>query len=320
MITIIKNDWKRLMSERARLILAIFLVLIIIPLVFWFNDHGSSTLKIEINKKVPIEELQLKEINYKVVNETPKKSELVSGKIDAYVYEKDGMLHVLTNKNKDFENQLLKRLQSKADESVSLKSSEEKQISSFKVVAFFTLFIGMIFSFFISVDKEKNILNRLFTTKLTIIQYITGHFIFIFIINLMLVLLGLFASVLFMGNISSLNGSSLLLLVSLSSLISASNAIFFSAWFETGDSGMMFGQFSIIILSLLSGAFYPFESGSKIVDGFLYLLPTRQVNLLIEELYLTQQYLMPASLICLLSLVLLVSSFQPLRKYGGIIN
>lgn len=319
MIAIIKNNWKRLLAEKARFILVILLISVIVPLVFWLNLNSSMSLNIQVSDALAIDTNVLSNHHVEKVSKAPDLSEILSGKIDAYVYEDSGKVEVLTNKNKEMVAKILGEI-----DGVNQKSNEEikneKLIKSFQMLTFFTLFIGMIFSFLISDDKEHNLLSRLLSTKLSLTSYLLGHFIFIFLMNMLLIHLGLLVAFIFEKNVMSEGYLTIFIFVSLYSFLSASLSVFFSSWIETGDSTMMIGQFTIILSSLLSGAFYAFDSGSKVIDGLLYFLPMKQLNLLIEDYILGNSTILPFSLVLLLSILLLLSAIKPLKKYGGIIG
>ncbi|MBO0427550.1 ABC transporter permease [Vagococcus fluvialis] len=318
MIAIIKNDWQRLLAEKSRLILAIVLTSIVIPLVFWFNLNSTMSLNIQVSDTLNLDMEVLSKSHVEKVSTAPKLSEILSGKIDAYIYEDRGEIKVLTNKNEETMSLMLGQLDGNI-EKINQNFQKEKLIKSFQMLTFFTLFMGMVFSFLISDDKEHHRLSRLLSTKLSLTDYLLGHVVFIFLMNMLLIHLGLFVSFIFERNIFSEGYLSILMLVSLFSLLSASLSVFFSSWIETGDSTMMVGQFSIILLSLLSDSFYAFDSGNKVIDGLLYLLPTKQINLLVEASLLGEEIILPSFLVVLGSVLLLLSTVKPLKKYGGII-
>jgi hypothetical protein len=56
-----------------------------------------------------------------------------------------------------------------------------------------------------------------------------------------------------------------------------------------------------------------------VFDGILFLLPTKQLNLLVEASLLGEEIILPSLLVVLGSVLLLLSTVKPLKKYGGII-
>ena len=316
-LTVIKNNFLRMLPQKSRFFLFTFLTLgAIITAVFLNNQvetMGSVAIIGNTSSQVISERLKVT-----ILEEIPPKSDLVLGKYDAIVlFNDNGDFQVETLKNKEFENLISSLIENPRD----FQLANSRKIGS-SIIGFMMMFIlmqGNTVMYLFAQDKEKKQINRIAASPISFFGYICGHSLFTFMFLLipsMIILIGL--KYVFAINLGFGLSSYLFLLVILCALSTVFSLLVY-ALVKNSESANMIISASVIITSVLSGSFFPLDVGNGIVAKLLNVLPQKAYLMvvgLLEEGKDTK-FILPYFIYLLLIIVLffIISVFKTKKDY-----
>jgi len=272
---ILKNNFRRLMEHKSKLLLFLILTSAAIAAALFINTKAEIAGHIAVVSENEIV-IPSTYLNITPLEEAPAMSELVSGKYDAAVtFDAQGQYEIQTIKNDDFKQILESILR---DPSAYHAKEIRTRGNGTNIVGFMIMFIfmqGISMMFMFSEDKEKKLINRIVSSPVSFTGYLCGHCFFTFAFLLAPVMLMLLAARFIFRIDMGFNLLNYLFLISLLGALATSFALFLIALFRKGDTANMVGSAIVTLTSLLAGGFYSFDKGNKILETIIKVLPQK---------------------------------------------
>lgn len=283
MFKVIKNDFRRSISEKNYLIIVLAVTMATIMLAVYFTAKSEIKGNIAIVSDNSKFSINSKYIKTYLMKAAPEKYELIMGKYDAVIIDNgDGTFKINTYKGKEFRDMLENGI--KNPSYFSIKSKTERAVGA-NILGYLTMFIlmeGTMFMKLFSEDKVIRVFKRVMASPISLKSYIAGHCIFNFLMMYVPTFLVLIVEKeLFKVDIgfSYMQYSYLLFIVT---MLSTAFAYFMSVVIENSDDSMMMSSFIIVISSILSGCFYSLNSKNDIVSKIMTLMPQKNYISLVQ--------------------------------------
>ncbi len=280
MLTIIKNNWARLIEEKGYLIVSTLLTICAVTAAIVLTN------KVEVKGNIAIvaENAKMDEqvsifsknryFNVTLLKEKPAKSELLFHRYDAVISLSNGSYVIDTIKGEEYETLLLSALKNPSSFVPDL--SKERKIGT-NIIGYMMMFLlmqGVLYARLFAEDKEKHMIERVAMSPIAFSNYLIGHGIFI----IMLIIVPSFA-VMAVAKIAGVTiGFSLIqyaLLISILAILSTAFALFLISLFCVTDTSNMIGSSIIVLTSILAGSFYTFAKSDSLFNKILYILPQK---------------------------------------------
>ncbi|MDO5292709.1 MAG: ABC transporter permease [bacterium] len=277
MLSIIKNDWNRLMQQKMYLCVAVGLTILSIAAAILLTNKvvAKSNLAV-VGKADTIKETEYFSITY--LDKAPEKSKLVENRYDAVILAKeDGSFEIETIKSDDFKKQLLTALKD-PEAYGSGRQQEQRQIGTniFGYMMMFLLMQGALYAKLYAEDKEKHVAERILVSSIPFRKYMMGHGLFIGV----LIFIPSFGAVVAARLLGVSIGFSLLqyaLLIGVLSFLSMAFALCVSSFFKVSDTSNMIASATIVLTSVLAGSFYSMTKSGSIFNKLIHVLPQKDL-------------------------------------------
>lgn len=273
MLSIVKNDWQRVLSEKFHVLLAVGLTVCALILSIVLTTKVQARLNIAVIGRESLEENSMLDVTY--LTEVPAQSELVQGRYDAVLsFHKDGSYDVDTIKNDDFKAQL--RAAINGDKATFESASQSRKIGT-NIIGFMLMFLlmqGVLYARSFADDKEKHIIERVIVSPIGFAKYLTGHIMFAWF----MVVIPSFLVIVVTKLIGIEIGFTLCeyaVLFAVLGILSTCFAMCITSFFLVADDANMTANVLIVMSTVLSGSFYSIASRSKLLDKVMYVIPQK---------------------------------------------
>lgn len=317
MLVIFKNNWRRLLVEKAYIIVSVILTLFSLSAAILITDKAVSKGNIAVvtsEKSVSISDS--KYFNVTIMDNAPAKSELVQGRYNAIVKINDGKYSIDTIGNDDFKSMLMNALENPKSFVPDMTQTRKVGTNIIGFIMMFLLIQGVLFARFFAEDKEKAMIKRVAMSPIAFTKYILGQAAFIahiiFIPSFLIILSANFIGI----NI----GFSILqyaILLAIMSFLSTSFALFLNSFFCVSDTANMLGSALITLTTILAGSFYSFDKKETLFNKVLHVLPQKDfMNFTdaLEKGNVTNNLRIQISYVLLISLVFICVAIVKTRK------
>ena len=283
MLSILRNDWNRMMQQKIYMLVAIGLTLCSVVLAVILTNKLESRINIAVvGSKVSMEQTEGIDITY--LDEMPAKSSLVKNRYDA-VIQKDaaGKYQIETIKSEKIGQKLQLMLEGKASKTAGLGQGRKIGTNILGYMLMFLLMQGTLYARLFAEDKEKHMMERIAISPISFYKYLFGHIVFVW----GLIALPSFLVILGADMLGVAVGFTLLqyvFLIGTLSLLSTCFAICLNSFFCNADTANMAANSIIVLSSLLAGSFYDMGDGNTWFGHLLYLLPQKDFVYFIEHL------------------------------------
>lgn len=289
MLTIMKNNWARLMVEKSYLIASTLLTICSVVAAIALMNHVQikGNIALITNSAEAKENVsrftENKYFNVTALNEAPPKSDLLFHRYDAVVSYKNGAYSIDTIKGDDYKTLVSSALKNPASFVPDL--SKERKIGT-NIIGYMMMFLlmqGVLYARLFGEDKEKHRIERVVMSPIAFLEYLIGHGLFI----MLLIIIPSFA-VIAAAKLAGVSiGFTLLqyvLLIVLLAFLSTTFALFLNSLFCETDTPNMIGSSVIVLTSILAGSFYSFAKSSSLFNKILYILPQKDFILFADAL------------------------------------
>ncbi|BBF42743.1 ABC-type MDR transport system, permease component [Lachnospiraceae bacterium KM106-2] len=277
MLTIIKNDWKRMWEIKGALILAVCLTIISVAAAILLTNKAvvKGNIAVVGESKANLDSHYF-DVTY--LKKKPAESKLIQNRYDAVItMKKDGSFTIDTIKSDDLRNELENAIQNpEAFQDTKMQSERRIGTNIFGYMMMFLLMQGSLYARLFAEDKEKHVAERILVSPIPFHNYIFGHGIFmtslIFIPSFLVVAV---------ASIFGIDiGFSLLqyaVLIGVLSLLSTAFALFVNSFFNVSDTANMICNSVVVLTSVLGGSFYSVTKESSIFNKLLHFLPQKDL-------------------------------------------
>ncbi|PJI07477.1 MULTISPECIES: ABC transporter permease [Clostridium] len=275
-INLLKNNVKRIMSQKAIIIVAVIVVPIMIALGVLFSSKAQPKAQIALvtnrNKTFPKND----KVQIDVMSKKPVKSKLLLSEYAAIVEEKsDGSYKVTTLKNKEDKNKIEEFFKGgKITE--TQKDKENERGAGTNILGFITMIIlmqGVALMILFTEDKSLNTFKRIMTAPVSEGQYISAQGIFTFLGLYIPSYIAVAVTKVFFCVDIGFDLPMLALLIGILSLLSTAFALFLSSAIERETSMAATGIY--FVTSILAGCFISFTGNNKILDTICNIIPQK---------------------------------------------
>lgn len=276
LINLLKNNFRRIMAQKAVIIVAIIVVPIMIGLGVLFSAKAQPKAQIALitssSKAFPKND----KVQIDVMTKKPAKSKLLLGEYAAIVEEKsDESYKITTLKNKEDKKKIEQFL--KTDKITETEKDRENQRGiGTNILGFVTMIIlmqGVALTLLFSEDKLLNTFRRILTGPVSERQYILAQGIFTFVCLYVPSYIAIVITKVCFGVTMGFDLPMLAVLIAILSLLSTSLALFFTAAIERETSMAATGIYTIT--SILAGCFISFTGSNKILDTICNVIPQK---------------------------------------------
>lgn len=276
-INLCKNNFKRILAQKAVVIVALVVVPIMIGLGVLFSAKTEMKPHIALvtngGRSLPKND----KIQIDVMDKKPAESKLLLGEYAAIAEEKsDGTYKVTTLKSKDDKKKIEEFLRnSKIIE--TQKDKDAKRGTGANILGFMMLSIlmeGLSLILLFPEDRTLKTFRRIMTGPVSERQYILSQGIFTFLFLYLPSYLAIIITKVCFGVKIGFDYGMLAILVAILSALSTAFALFFSVIFEREISITASGIYTIT--SILAGCFYSFTGGNKILDAVCKVIPQKE--------------------------------------------
>jgi ABC-2 type transport system permease protein len=286
MLTVLNNDWKRVLEDKMYLIVSMVLticaVLAAIVLTNTIETKGNIALVLSDNQAETSSDLvsefsKCRYFNVTVLKTAPPKSELVQNRYDAIVtLNKDSTYIVDTIKNEELESMIHMAL--KNPNTFIPNKDNERQIGT-NIIGYIMMFLlmqGNLYARLFAEDKEKRMIERVVMAPIHFRKYLYGHAVFMFAI----IFIPTFSVIVVAKLLGVAVGFSLLtfaVLIGVLTILAIAFAMFLNSFFCVADTANMLGSSLIVLTSILAGSFYSFAREETLFDRLLHILPQKDL-------------------------------------------
>lgn len=283
MLSILRNDWNRMMQQKIYMLVAIGLTLCSVVIAVVLTNKLESKINIAVvGPKVSM--VQTAGLDITWLNEMPARSSLVKNRYDA-VIQKDaaGKYQISTIKSEKIRQRLQLILDGKVQEGAGLIQGRKIGTNIMGYMLMFLLMQGTLYARLFAEDKEKHMMERIAVSPIAFYKYLLGHIVFVW----GLIALPSFLVILGADMLGIAVGFTLLqyaFLIGVLSFLSTCFAICLNSFFCNADTANMAANSIIILSSVLAGAFYDMGDGNTWFGHLLYFLPQKDFVYFTEHL------------------------------------
>lgn len=281
MLSILKNDWNRLMQQKMHLFVSIMLMVVsvVMSIIMTTKVQPGMNLAV-IGYQGTFPEVEHMNIDY--LDETPGRSQLVQGQYDAAItFSEDGSYQIDTVKSDKFKNELKQALSGTPD--LSDMNTDTRKIGT-NIVGFMLMFLmmqGILYSRMFAEDKEKHMIERIVCSPIAFRNYLCGHGLFIF----GMIFVPAYIVVVITGLCGYEVGFSYLeyaWILGGISVFATGFALCMTSMFQVADTVNMISNTIIVLSSILAGSFCKIEN-SSLLGKILYLLPQKDMMEILDH-------------------------------------
>lgn len=319
MINVLKNNFERIKSKKAVLVIACFFMPLLIGIAIFFSVHPVTKELIAVSPNVDYRSISNEQYNFVTIYNSPALSELVQGKYVAYVDKKsDGTYKVATLKNEQ-DKTAISTLFETGKLPANYKSDDlkrqERGIAT-NILGFITMLMlmqGVALTTLYPEDRTRNTFYRIMCSSVSGTKYLLAQFIFTFIALFLPTFIAICVFyVMFQMNLGInlwIMGGLLLLL----DLFATGFSLFICSILDRNTNLVATGI--SVVTCILAGCFIPFSVNNSIVSGLLNLIPqTRYMNIVHNIEFDNTVDFSNIAYILLFTFLLLVFGFIILQK------
>lgn len=318
MIMFLKNNCYRVKSKKNYIIVSLLMTMVSIVFAVYLTSKVQVQGNIAVVTQSNVTVFQSQYIKFTSVKKVPTKYELVMGKYDGVLIDKgNGNYNIETIKNDDFKKMLELLVKNPKNFIPEIKETRGAGTNIIGFLLMFILIQGIFFMFTLAEDLELKQIERIVAAPISFIKYLLSHFIFsfLFIFAPTIIILAV------MKYIFGFNlGFSLLQYVPLLSLICSFGVAFamlINACIKVSDTANMLGASIIVLTTVLSGSFYSFDKGNKILEKALWVFPQKNILSFVQGLEngkRVSSMFFQLLYVILISLVFFIFSIIKIRK------
>jgi ABC-2 type transport system permease protein len=280
MLVILKNNWARLLEEKAYLIVSVVLTICAVTAALVLTNKievkGNIAFVADSDtaKEKAEEFSEGKYFNVTVLREKPAESELLFHRYDAFVTWEKEDFEIDSIKGEDYSALLLSALHN--PDTFAPDMSGERKIGT-NIIGYMMMFLlmqGVLFARFFADDKEKQMIKRVVMSPISFTGYLLGHAVFV-ILLIMIPSFAIIAAAKIIGVSIGFTLVEYALLIGLLAFLSTAFALFLNSFFCVSDTANMLGSSIIVLTSILAGSFYSFAKSSNVFNKILLLLPQK---------------------------------------------
>lgn len=273
MLTILVNDWQRILKQKKYLFVSLGLTVCAVMMAIFMTAHMKPSIHIAaVHAPKQLERSAYLEIDK--VKQLPARSSLLQNQYDAaVVFHKDGTYEIETAKNEAFSKQLISLLEGNPNR----VSHDQARGSGTAILGFMMMFLlmqGILYARMFAEDKEKHVLERITASPISFHQYLGGHCLFIWMLIFIPSLLVVAGAALFGASVGFTSWQ-YALLIGITAVLSTCFAVCVNAFFCAADTANMVGSCLAVLSSILSGSFYEIGSQNALLQNVLYVLPQK---------------------------------------------
>lgn len=274
-MSVLKNNYARLKSKKYYLLISIAMTMISIFSAVYFHEKlevKGSIAVVTANKDTVF---QSDYFTFTTLDKELPKHQLVLGKYDGEIIEKsNGEFEVVTIKNHDFRKVLEEIVKKPYGYTPPLQDARGIGTNIIGYLILFILLQCVLFMFMLAEDIERKQIERIAVAPISFFTYVLSHFIFSFA----LIFIPAFSILAVMKGFGFGIGFRLwqyALLLALLCMIGIAFSMFLISLVKVSDTANMIGSSIVILTTILSGSFYSFEKGNKILEKIIWVLPQK---------------------------------------------
>ncbi|OBZ18431.1 hypothetical protein A8L34_02275 [Bacillus sp. FJAT-27264] len=276
MLTILKNNYSRMLTRLPLVVIMTVLMLGMIALAVYFTNLQQVRGHIALISEADTVPVHSDLLSIDILPNEPPRSTLVKHRYDAIVKEDgDGQYNITTLKNDEYEAMLLNLLEHPEGPAPVLQG--DRGVGS-NVIGFLMLFLLMstfmnLFTF--AEDREKGQFARIIMSPVSLISYLAAH-----IIYCVSMFLPLFLALVVMKISGFAIGLTLVqyaLLLLMICVLGISIALLLYTLFDKPDNASMLGNSVLALSTILAGSFYSFSQNNPVLDTIVSVLPQKQI-------------------------------------------
>ncbi|MCR1842842.1 ABC transporter permease [Murimonas intestini] len=291
MLTVLKNNWARIMQQKQYLVTAVLLTSLAAAAAILLTNRLQTTPDVAVlgGRAEYLEE----ECSVTYPEKAPARSELLMNRYDAVVkLADDGSFDIETAKGDAYRERIQAAVQAGQgalqagnagragvlnDKGITA-GQETRQVGT-NIIGYMMMFLlmqGILYGRMFAEDKEKHLIERIAVSPMSFGRYLAGQAVFIwalvFVPSFIMVCIAKLA-----GEDTGFTLAQFAFLLALCSMLSTCMALFIHSFFMTADTGNMAGSCVAVLTSVLSGTFYDLGGGSSWADRALYLMPQKNL-------------------------------------------
>jgi ABC-2 type transport system permease protein len=318
MINFIRNNYYRISSRRYYIIISLLMTMISIFFAVYLTSKLEVKGSIAVVTKSKVSVFQSKYIKFTPMVTEPPLYQLLLGKYDGVIIDKgNGKYDVDTIKSDDFKKMLEVIVKNPKGFRPEMKDTRGIGTNIIGYLLMFILLQSVLFMFSLAEDMELKQIERIAAAPVSFFKYLLSHFIF----NFSLIFIPAFFILVMMKGVFGLNiGFNLLQYMALLGLIcdlGISFAMFINALVKVSDTANMMGSSIVVLTTILSGSFYSFEKGNKILEKVLWVLPQKDFLSFVQGLEsgkAVSEMILQLSYVIIVTLVFFIFSIIKIKK------
>lgn len=275
-INLFKNNVKRIMVQKAIIVVAVIVVPIMIALGVLFSAKSQPKAEIALvtnsNKTFPKND----KVQIDVMSKRPVESKLLLSEYAAIVEQKsDGSYKVTTLKNKE-DKRKIEEFFKTGKITETQKDNKNKRGTGTSILGFITMIIlmqGIALTILFPEDKKLNTFKRILIAPVSERNYILSQGMFTFLGLYIPSYIAVAVTKVFFGVNIGFGLPMLAVLIGVLSLLSTSFALFLSSTIERETSMAATGIY--FVTSILAGCFISFTGSNKILDTICSIIPQK---------------------------------------------
>lgn len=285
MMSVLKNNIRRVESQKNYVLVTLGITFATILLALFFTSRFEIKGNIAYVSSNPLATAVNNHLNIDWLKEAPPMSQLVMNRYDAVVTDLgNGEFSVSTIKNKEFEDMLLQLFKNPG---TPIPDTHYNRKAASNVLGYLIMFLmlqGLFFMGWFTEDKEKRIFKRVASSPASIGSYLSAHSLFNIIMVFVPTMLVLIVCHELLGVNLGLSYGNYALMVAILSVLATSFALMMTSLIEKTDNVMAAASTLVVLTSILGGSFNNINTGSKIANKALELLPQKVFITMVQGL------------------------------------
>jgi ABC-2 type transport system permease protein len=274
-IAVLKNNFRRLMEQKQRLLLFPILTAASIAGAIFFNTKADIAGNIAVVAEIGTFP-SIAYLNVTQLEQAPTLSELLAGRYDAVVvFDDQGGYEIQTIKSDEFKQILSSIISDPSANHAGAVGSRGKGTNIVGFILMFVMMQGVSLMFMFAEDKEKKQIRRVAASPVSFTWYLCAQSFFTFTFLFIPIAIMLSAAYVIPGIDMGFSLATYLLLAALQCALATSFGLFLVALFKKSDSSNMIGSASVVLTSVLAGSFYSFDKGNKVLETIIKVLPQK---------------------------------------------
>ena len=274
-MSVLKNNYYRIKSKKYYLMISIAMTMISIFSAVYFQAKFQVKGSIAVVTKNDNTFFQSDYFTFTTLDKKLSRYQLVVGKYDGEIIEKsDGEFEIVTIKNDDFKKILEEIVKKPHGYTPPLQDTRGIGTNILGYLTLFILLQCVLFMFMLAEDMEQKQIERIAVAPISLFSYILSHFFFSFslIFSPAFFILAVMKGFIFPIGFSLWQYA---LLLALLCMLGIAFSMFLISLLKVSDSANMIGSSIVVLTTILSGSFYSFEKGNKMLEKIIWALPQK---------------------------------------------